>query len=134
MSLEAYRRVQQTAESPSQTEYRLFAQVTSALMRARDGQFSGAALMEPLDWNRRLWSTLSTDCGLPGNALPKELRAQIISLALWVNRYTSDVYRNPADIDALIDVNKAIMDGLALQASNAARAAVQAVPLQAAGA
>lgn len=118
MSLEAYRRVQKAAEPPRQTEYRLFGQVTGALMQARDNQSTGAALMEALDWNRRLWSTLSTDCGLPGNGLPKELRAQIISLGLWVNRYTSEVMRQKADIDALIDVNRAIMEGLAMQAAN----------------
>lgn len=73
--------------------------------------------MDSLDWNRRLWSTLSTDCGLPENGLPKELRAQIISIGLWVGRYTSDVMQNGADINALIDVNKAIMEGLSAQFS-----------------
>lgn len=120
MSLQAYRRIQQVAESPRQTEYRLFAQVTGALIKAKEEQATGGQLMEPLDWNRRLWSTLSTDCSSPGNALPKELRAQLISLALWVNRYTTDVVRGKGDIDALIDVNRAIMEGLAMQAQNAA--------------
>lgn len=113
MSLEAYRRVQKTAESPRETEYRLFARVTASLIDAQRDRASGPALIEPLDWNRRLWSTLATDCSLPGNQMPQQLRAQIISLSLWVSRYTSDVARGNADIDALIDVNKAIMEGLA---------------------
>jgi flagellar biosynthesis activator protein FlaF len=115
MSLEAYRRVQKTAESPRETEYRLFARVTAALMDAQRSGASGGPLVEQLDWNRRLWSTLATDCSLPGNQMPPQLRAQIISLSLWVSRYTSDVARGAADIDALIDVNKAIMEGLAMQ-------------------
>lgn len=130
MSLQAYRRVQQVAESPRQTEYRLFAQVTGSLIRAKETQATGGALMESLDWNRRLWSALSTDCSMPENALPKELRAQIISLALWVNRYTSEVMRGKGDIDALIDVNKAIMEGLAMQAQLAAQAAPQPIAAQ----
>ncbi|MCH8685093.1 flagellar biosynthesis regulator FlaF [Pedomonas mirosovicensis] len=130
MSLQAYRRIQQVAESPRQTEYRLFAQVTGALIKAQETKATGGALMEALDWNRRLWSTLSTDCGSPENKLPKELRAQIISLGLWVNRYTSEVMRNKADIDALIDVNKAIMEGLAMQAQIAAQANPQPISAQ----
>jgi len=85
------------------------------LIEARDGQAAGSALINTLDWNRRLWSTLATDCGAEGNALPKALRAQIISLGLWVSRYSSEVARGKADIDALIDVNTAIMEGLAAQ-------------------
>lgn len=131
MSLQAYRRVQQVAESPRQTEYRLFAQVTGSLIRAKETGATGGALMEALDWNRRLWSTLTTDCSSADNALPKELRAQIISLGLWVSRYTSDVMRAKGDIDALIDVNKAIMEGLAMQAQLAAQAGQQPIASQA---
>lgn len=115
MSLEAYRKAQTVSESPRQTEYRLFAQVTRALMEAREHKHGGAALVNTLDWNRRLWSTLASDCGAEGNALPNALRAQIISLSLWVSRYSSEVARGKADIDALIDVNTAIMEGLAMQ-------------------
>ena len=131
MSLQAYRRVQQVAESPRQTEYRLVAQVTGSLIRAKETEATGGALMDALDWNRRLWSTLSADCSTADNALPKELRAQIIRLALWVSRYTSDVMRGKGDIDALIDVNKAIMDGLAMQAQLAAQAGYQPVASEA---
>jgi flagellar biosynthesis activator protein FlaF len=115
MGLEAYRRVQRTAESPRQSEYRLFAQVTSALIKARDEKLTHVPLIDALDWNRRLWSTLSTDCAAPGNSLPNELRAQIVSLGLWVGRYSSQVATQGASIDPLIDVNKSIMDGLAMR-------------------
>ncbi len=115
MGLEAYRRVQKVAESPREAEYRLFAQVTAALLKADSEQHSGAQLVQTLDWNRRIWSALSTDCELPGNAMPASLRGQIISLALWVSRYSTEVARGVAGLDALIDVNRAIMDGLAAQ-------------------
>jgi flagellar protein FlaF len=41
------------------------------------------------------------------------LRAQIISISLWVSRYTSTVMRERADIAPLIDINRTIMEGLA---------------------
>ena len=88
--------------------------MTAALAEAKRIEARGAALVEALDWNRRLWSTLAADCGAPGNALPRELRAQIISVGLWVSRYATEVARGQADIDALIDVNRSIMEGLAM--------------------
>jgi flagellar biosynthesis activator protein FlaF len=115
MGLEAYRRVQRTAESPRQSEYRLFAQVTAALINARDEELTHAPLVDVLDWNRRMWGTLSSDCAAPGNSLPNELRAQIISLGLWVSRYSSQVATQGANIDPLIDVNKSIMEGLSMR-------------------
>lgn len=124
MSLEAYRKTQNQSETPQQIEYRLFANVTRALIEIRDtDKPTPQQMVDAMDWNRRMWSTLSSDCGVAGNQLPKELRAQIISLALWVSRYSSEVVRGKADVDALIDVNKAIMEGLAQQARNAQAAA-----------
>lgn len=115
MSHRAYQNAHRSAETPRQTEYRLFAQVTAALAEAKRTEARGAALVDALDWNRRLWSTLAADCGSAGNGLPRELRAQIISVGLWVSRYATDVARGKADIDALIDVNRSIMEGLAMQ-------------------
>jgi flagellar protein FlaF len=70
-------------------------------------------LVDAIDWNRRLWSTLASDCSSAGNQLPDSLRAQIISLSLWVSRYSSQVVRDGAKIGPLIEVNKNIMEGLA---------------------
>ncbi len=120
MSVSAYARMQRNVEAPRQTEYRLFAEVTAALLSARVQEMTGVRLVETLDWNRRLWSALATDCGIPGNQLPQTVRAQIISIALWVSRYSSEVARGEGDINDLIDVNRMIMDGLAVQVEPAA--------------
>ncbi|MFT3997250.1 MAG: flagellar biosynthesis regulator FlaF [Asticcacaulis sp.] len=113
MSLQAYQKAAQRTEDPRQTEYRLFGQVTRALMEA-DGLDKSeiGKRMDALDWNRRLWSVLGTDCALPGNGLPEGLRAQIISLSIWVNRHTSMVMRGQEDMTPLIEVNRLIMQGL----------------------
>ncbi len=113
MSLKAYQQAQKRTESPRETEYRLFAQVTSALIRAKERGVKDSELVDALDWNRRMWSTFSTDCGIEGNRLPDDLRAKIISIGIWVSKYSSEVIRADGDIDALIDVNRAIMEGLA---------------------
>lgn len=114
MTVQAYQRVATQAENPREVEYRVFGMVTAALLRARDaGKADLGALSKALYDNRRLWSTLLTDCARPENKLPAETRAQIISLAMFVDRHSSAVLRDGAEIDALIDINKAMMDGLA---------------------
>ncbi|HEV2531697.1 flagellar biosynthesis regulator FlaF [Phenylobacterium sp.] len=113
MSVQAYQQAAARAESPRDIEYRLFGQVTRALMTASETEaLEIGARMDALDWNRRLWSVLAADCASNGNQLPAPLRANIISLSLWVNRHTSAIMRNEAEFGPLIDVNKMIMQGL----------------------
>ena len=115
MSYNAYQKTQNAAEQPRQTEYRLFAEVTRKLMEVNDRNKLDSTTMEALDWNRRLWSTLSTDCGAKGNGLAPELRAGIISLSIWVSKHTSLIMRGDEKIEDLININKTIMEGLAMQ-------------------
>ena len=113
MSLQAYKQAAQRAENPRETEYRLFGQVTRALITAAEADASEIAVrMDALDWNRRLWSALATDCASTENTLPPPAKASIISLSLWVSRHTSSVMRGEEEIEPLIDVNRMIMQGL----------------------
>ena len=110
----AYQQATVRAESPRDAEYRLFGQVTRALMAAEQGpQDDLGERVKALDWNRRMWSALATDCADSGNGLPQPVRAQIISLSLWVNRHTSAVIRKQEEIGPLVDINRIIMQGLA---------------------
>lgn len=68
--------------------------------------------MEAVDWNRKMWRTLAADCLDDRNQLPQQLRANIVSLSLFVTRYSKDVPRNGAPLDPLIDINRTIMQGL----------------------
>lgn len=113
MSLSAYQSVQRFAEVPRTTEHRLMGQITGEMIAARDVGHTGAALASALHRNREMWHVFSTDCASSGNGLPDQLRAGIISLALWVDRYTTDVIAGREKIDDLIDVNRSIMEGLA---------------------
>ncbi len=116
MSLKAYQTTAARAENPRQTEYRLFGQVTRALVDAQSLDRSQIReRMDALDWNRRMWSVLASDCSTDGNRLPDQVRANIISLSIWVNKHTSLVMRNLEDIEPLIEINKIIMQGLAPQ-------------------
>jgi flagellar biosynthesis activator protein FlaF len=121
MSLQAYKTATARAENPREAEYRLFGQVTRALMEAsRADPNDIKTRIDALDWNRRLWSTLATDCSNPDNTLPAPLRAQLISISLFVSRHSSAVMRREEDFEPLIDINKMIMQGLAPAAGSAA--------------
>src|ERR1051326_6036439 len=113
MSLQAYQQAATRVESPRELEYRLFAQVTLALMEAAKADPNDfAARVDALGWNRRMWTVLAAACASDENRLPDQLRASIISLGLWVARHTSAVIRKEEEIQPLIEVNCLIMQGL----------------------
>ena len=113
MSLRAYQQAAQRAETPRDVEYRLFAQVTRALLDVKSKPREDLrAWIDVLHWNRRIWAALADDCSSPTNALPEQTRAQVISLSLFVHRTTSQVMRRETDIDVLIDLNRTMMQGL----------------------
>ncbi|WP_019959659.1 flagellar biosynthesis regulator FlaF [Woodsholea maritima] len=114
MSIRAYQTASARSEDPRSTEYRLFGQVTRALMSAKDaGPYEISKRADALDWNRRVWTALAADCSGEGNKLPQGLRASIISLAIFVSKETSLAIRGEGDIDFLIEINRTIMQGLA---------------------
>jgi flagellar protein FlaF len=114
MSLQAYQQAATRAETPREMEYRLFAQVTRALMEAAKlDELEIGRRADALDWNRRVWKTLAADCSDVGNQLPAPLRASIISLSIWVEKHTSLVIRRQESFEPLIEINRMIMQGLA---------------------
>lgn len=114
MGYTAYKASQQQNQDTRDVEYRLLAQVTAALIAAKEKN-AAYELREKLDailWNRDVWSALRVDLSSDGNGLPKELRASLISIAIWVEKESLRLLDGNGDIDALIDVNRNIMAGL----------------------
>ncbi len=113
MSIQAYQNAAKKTEGPRQTEYRAFAVATRGLIDAASLPASEIGRRaEALSVNRRLWSLLAADCAAEGNQLSQSLRAQIISLSMFVDRHSSAVMREGAPLDVLIEINRTIMQGL----------------------
>jgi flagellar protein FlaF len=113
MGLQAYQQTAQRTETPRALEYRLFGQVTRALIAASQADPKDfATRIDALGWNRQVWAALATTCSDPNNGLPVQMRASIISLGLFVSRHTSEVMKGDEDFETLIDINKMIMQGL----------------------
>lgn len=121
MSVHKYKTAQATTENPRQTEYRLFAEVTKSLISNKDKERVDPESIKAIDWNRRLWITLQSDLAGDDNGFPDDLRANLISLAIWVDKHSLKAMRGEARLAPLISVNRSIMEGLAKAAEQAQR-------------
>ena len=102
--------------SPRSTEHQLFAQITARLRRAAHPESGDyGELVSALHENHKLWTTLAVDVAHDDNELPRQLRAQIFYLAKFTQQHTAKVLRKTATADALIDINRSVMAGLAGQ-------------------
>jgi flagellar biosynthesis activator protein FlaF len=74
---------------------------------------SSVQAAEAIAFTSKLWTVLVEDLANPENGLPKELRAQIVSIGIWILRdleqARTDENHNFSDVVA---VSKAIRDGL----------------------
>lgn len=88
---------------------RVIAQLDAAQAAAGDSPARASALDAAGD----LWSVLLNDLAHPENALPEALRAQLISVGLWIMREIAALRaRATEDFEPLIAVNQTIRSGL----------------------
>jgi flagellar protein FlaF len=84
------------------------------LMESADAADAPAATRtEAVSFVQRLWSLLIADLTSPENDLPESLRADLVSIGLWILRQSDRILRGDAQgFDGLIYVNAKIRDGL----------------------
>lgn len=97
------------------TEYAAFQSVTAKLHHARHPQARMADRAQALHENRQLWTLLASDLADSGNALPQALRAQLFYLAEFSLLQSRAALKSTEALDALVDINTAVMRGLAAQ-------------------
>lgn len=115
---DAYKQTITETEEPREIERKVFVQITGELERAaRENTFplSGTAL-DALSRNQKLWGELMFDCAYKDNPLPDQLKAGIISLALFVDRHTPHVISGEKTMEPLLEINRNIIKGLSGQA------------------
>lgn len=112
MGTKAYEQTMRQIESLKMSEAKIFSAVTNGLERhSSDGRKSDT-LKSYLIKNQRLWVAVRNGLAAEDNAYPVELKGQLISLSLWVDRYTNQVLKGEAGVEDLIQVNKDIIAGL----------------------
>jgi flagellar protein FlaF len=69
--------------------------------------------VEALAFVRQLWGILIEDLASPENALAQPLRADLISIGLWIMREAEDIRLEKKDsLKGLIEVSRVICEGL----------------------
>ena len=83
------------------------------LERLQKGFFSAEDLIESLLYVRRLWAVFIEDLAHPENGLPEKLRADIISIGLWVVKEADRLREEKSnEVMPLIEINRLIRDAL----------------------
>ena len=109
----AYGSALSPAKDPRAAESAVLSRITARMLSAgADGREGFPRLAAALNDNRRFWTAAAADLAGEGNALPAELRARLISLAGFVMRHSSAVLAGTAALDPLVEINRAVIQGL----------------------
>jgi len=114
-NLATYQMVQHLAVTPSQAEAQALIKAAMLLDKARQSvEHDYAAYATALTFNQTLWTVLQADLSGDANALPDNLRDDLLSLSLFVDRQTILALGDPSPkhLDALIEINRNLARGL----------------------
>jgi flagellar biosynthesis activator protein FlaF len=123
MSINAYRRTMRESETPRQIERRLLSSVTGRMEGVAETYDQASSnrermtilsegLRSALSENQAIWSALKMDLADPGNALPADLRATLLSIALFMERTTASVLGGAPGVGIMTEINNNIINAL----------------------
>lgn len=117
---------------PRSTEAWALGEASRRLALAARMDDKGVALREALRLNQRLWSIFQAALTEPDCPLPKEIRENVLALSIMVDRHMLD---RLADLDGgkigpILDINRAIAEGLSNKPAAGAPATSAATPAQ----
>jgi flagellar biosynthesis activator protein FlaF len=69
--------------------------------------------VEAIYFTRKLWAFFIEDLAKPENDLPRQLRADLISIGIWIMRESEEIrLGNSTNFKGLVDVSQLIAGGL----------------------
>ncbi len=110
----SYAEVLEETPQTARERERLALQHSIDLLRSavQNGPSSREAV-DALYFLRRLWGFFIEDLAKPENDLPQQLRADLISVGLWILKEAEEVrLGNSSNFKGLIEVSQLISDGL----------------------
>jgi len=116
MTIARYAAAQDAASSPREIELRAFRYVNGLLAAAAELPGRATALHK----THQLWSLLMADLLSPGNALPADLRGNLVSLGLWAQREAAARLDDDRPLAPLIELHRDMIAGLEGQRGRAA--------------
>lgn len=112
VAYQAYGQTQTLAVRGRQAEAEALLKAARMLTDAKDHPLTPRDMITALRYNHNLWATLQADCASDQSPLTKSLRADIISLSLYVEKQTMLVMAGNGNVDSLVDINRQIASGL----------------------
>lgn len=115
MTLSSYETIiEDSGREARSREQRALDHGVDLLRRLQGGDLQPAEEAEALLYIRRLWAFFVQDLGSPRNGLPEKLRAELISIGLWIIKEADRIRQDGAtDVDELVAINIVIRDALA---------------------
>jgi flagellar biosynthesis activator protein FlaF len=115
--LEAYRNVERATLSQRDIEASVLSKAASRLQSIKDNwrrDDHEAQLEEALNYNQQVWTFFQAELSAEENPLPEEIRRNLLSLSLFVDRRTFETlaYPAPEKLDVLININLNVAAGL----------------------
>ena len=115
--LEAYRDVEKTTMSGREIEAYALSQGANKLQYCQNNWNAlerNDLLDEALKFNQSVWSIFQAELAKEDNPLPKQLRENILSLSLFIDKRIFDImaYPAPEKLTAIIDINLNLAAGL----------------------
>lgn len=94
-------------------ERQLLTRSIDLLATARQKGGGSRESIEAIHFLNRVWTSFIEDLGNPENELPIELRANLISIGLWLLREAEEVRQGRSEnFEGLIEVSQIIRDGI----------------------
>lgn len=94
-------------------ERQLLTRSIDLLVAAREKGARSIEATRAIYFLNRVWTTFVEDLGSEDNELPQELRANLISIGLWLLREAEEVRQGHSDnFEGLIEVSQIIRDGI----------------------
>ncbi|MCK5295596.1 MAG: flagellar biosynthesis regulator FlaF [Alphaproteobacteria bacterium] len=100
--------------SPREVEAMAFTKAAVMLSEAQEKNEDKEAFSQALRFNHLLWTIVQADITEEENQLPPEIKANVLSLSLFVDKQTMKAMRtNEAkDLEVLININRNLAAGL----------------------
>ncbi len=123
--LQAYKTVNKTTMSGRQIEASVLNQAALKLKECQDNwdpDDRDERLDAALKFNQQIWSILQGELGKADNALPKQIRQNLLTLSAFIDKRIFEImaFPSPEKLTIVIDINRNIAAGL-IQAASAER-------------
>lgn len=111
---QAYRSSQRLGSSARDTEAQALLEAARRLDAAAGDDGNRDAYRAALRLNWRLWTIIQADVSSEGSPLPDEIRQNILSLSVFIDRHTVKALAepDPGKLRILIDIDRNIAAGL----------------------